>query len=125
MSIKRPDGTFVAPINSCTESTSLDLNDNIRAGDLAFSLGVLVSQDVLYGQGLRSAPGSYSGFVLGPGAKYRMYTIRWRDMIQPRLGATSNLDGEATLFANFARYNPEANSLAPMAKQGTTVRRWK
>ena len=122
MSIERPDGTSVAPINSYTESASLELNDNIRAGDLAFSLGVLVSQDVLYGQGLRSAPGSYSGFALDPGAKYRMYTIRWRDMIQPRLGATWNLDGENTLFANFARYNPEANSLARAASWDRNTR---
>ena len=122
MSIDRPDGTSVAPINSYTESTSLELNDNIRAGDLAFSLGVLVSEDVLYGQGLRSAPGSNSGFALEPGAKYRMYTIRWRDMIQPRLGATWNLDGENTLFANFARYNPEANSLARAASWDRNTR---
>ena len=115
MSVERPDGTSVAPINSYTESTSLELNDNVRAGDLAIGLGVLVSQDVLYGQGLRSAPGSHSGFALDPGAKYRMYTIRWRDMIQPRLGATWNLDGGHTLFAHFARYNPAANSLARAA----------
>ena len=112
MSIDRPDGTSVAPINSYTESTSLELNDNIRAGDLGLSLGVLVSQDVLYGQGLRSAPGTYSGFALDPGAKYRMYTIRWRDMIQPRLGGSWTLTGDNTLFANYARYKPEANSLA-------------
>ena len=122
MSIERPDGTSVAPINSYTESTSLELNDNIRVGDLALSLGVLVSQDVLYGQGLRSAPGSYSGFALDPGAKYRMYTIRWRDMIQPRLGGTWTLDGEDTVFANFARYNPEANSLARAASWDRNTR---
>ena len=122
MSIERPDGTSVAPINSYTESTSLELNDNIRVGDLALSLGVLVSQDVLYGQGLRSAPGSYSGFALDPGAKYRMYTIRWRDMIQPRLGGTWTLDGENTVFANFARYNPEANSLARAASWDRNTR---
>ncbi|MDE0225012.1 MAG: carboxypeptidase regulatory-like domain-containing protein [Gammaproteobacteria bacterium] len=122
MSIDRPDGTSVAPINSYTESTSLELNDNILAGDLAFNLGMLISQDVFYGQGLRSAPDSYSGFALDPGAKYHMYTIRWRDMIQPRLGATWNLTGENTLFANFARYNPEANSLARAASWDRNTR---
>ena len=122
MSIERTDGTTVAPINSYTESTSLELNDNIRVGDLALSLGVLVSQDVLYGQGLRSAAGNYSGFALDPGAKYRMYTIRWRDMIQPRLGGTWNLGGDNTVFANFARYNPEANSLARAASWDRNTR---
>ena len=115
MSIRKTDGTLVAPINSYAKSTSVEFNDNVRLGDFAFNLGVLVSQDVLYGQGLNSAPGSYSGFALEPGAKYRMYTIRWRDMIQPRFGATWILDGEDTLFANFARYNPQANSLARAA----------
>ena len=122
MSIDRPDGTSVAPINSYTESTSLELNDSVRLGDLAFNLGALISQDVLYGQGLRSAPGSHSGFALEPGTKYRMYTIRWRDMIQPRLGATWNLTGDNTLFANFARYNPEANSLARAASWDRNTR---
>ena len=122
MSIERPDGTAVAPINSYTESTSLELNDNVRVGDVAFSLGALVSQDILYGQGLRSAPGSYSGFALEPGAKYRMYTIRWRDMIQPRLGGTWNLGGDNIVFANFARYNPEANSLARAASWDRNTR---
>ena len=95
MSIRKMDGTLVSPINSYTKSTSLEFNDNVRFGDFAFNLGVLVSRDTLYGQGLVSAPGSYSGFALEPGAKYRMYTIRWRDMIQPRFGGTWILgDGE-------------------------------
>ncbi len=122
MSIERPDGTSVAPINSYTESTSLELNDNVRFGDFSVNLGVLVSQDALYGQGLRSAPGGYSGFALEPGARYRMYTISWQDMIQPRLGGTWSLGGENTLFANFARYNPEANSLARAASWDRNTR---
>ena len=122
MSIQKTDGTLVAPINSYTESTSLEFNDNVRLGDFAFNLGVLMSRDVLYGQGLVSAPGSYSGFALEPGAKYRMYTVRWPDMIQPRLGGTWTLDGENTLFANFARYNPEANSLARAASWDRNTR---
>ena len=122
MSIERPDGTAVSPINSYTESTSLELNDNVRIGDFSVNLGVLVSRDVLYGQGLRSAPGSYSGFALEPGARYRMYTVRWQDMVQPRLGGTWSLGGGNTLFANFARYNPEANSLARAASWDRNTR---
>ena len=122
MSIRKSDGTSVSPINSYTKSTSLEFNDNIRLGDFAFNLGMLVSQDVLYGQGLVSAPGSYSGLALEPGAKYRMYTLRWRDMIQPRLGGTWTGDGESTLFANFARYNPQTNSLARAASWDRNTR---
>ena len=83
---------------------------------------MLVSRDVFYGQGLRSAPGSYSGFAPEPGAKYRMHAIRWRDMIQPRLGVTWNPEGGNTWFANLARYNPEANSLARAASWDRNAR---
>ena len=85
-------------------------------------LGVLVSQDVLYGQGLRAAPGAVSGFALAPGNKYRMYTIRWRDMVQPRFGVTWAYNGTDTVFANFARYHPEANSLARAASWDRNTR---
>ncbi len=44
-----------------------------------------------------------------------MYTTDWQDMLQPRLGMTWAYAPQGTLFANYARYNPQANSLARAA----------
>ena len=122
MSILRDDGTAVAPIDSYTESTSIEANDRIRLGDFAFNVGVLLSDDVLYGQGLRHTPGTVSGYALAPGAKYKMYTIDWQEMIQPRLGLTWAYHDPGTVFANFARHNPAANSLARAASWDRNTR---
>ena len=122
MSLRREDGTAVAPINSYTESTSVEINDTVRWNALEANIGVLLSQDVLYGQGLRPSSGTVSGFALAPGHKYRMVTIRWQDMVQPRLGVTWNYNGTDTVFANYARYNPEASSLARAASWDRNTR---
>ena len=122
MSLRREDGTAVAPINSYTESTSVEINDTVRWNALEANIGVLLSQDVLYGQGLRPASGTVSGFALAPGHKYRMVTIRWQDMVQPRLGITWTYNGTDTVFANFARHHPEANSLARAASWDRNTR---
>ena len=115
MSLRQEDDSVVSPINSYIKSMSLEFNDTIRFKDFELSAGFLASQDTLYGQGLRKTLGTYSGFERAPGEKYRMYTIRWKDMVQPRLGVTWKWNEESTLFVNFARYNPEANSLARAA----------
>lgn len=122
MSLRRQDGTAVAPIDSYTESTSVEINDTIRWKAIEANIGVVLSEDVLYGQGLRAAPGTVSGFALAPGHKYRMYTIRWQDMVQPRLGITWTYNDADTVFANFARYHPEANSLARAASWDRNTR---
>ncbi len=122
MSLRKPDGSLVAPINSYTRSTSLELNDSLRFGSLSVDLGVLISQDVLYGQGLRSAPDTLSGFVVAPAEKYTMYTIGWQDMIQPRVGTTFEVNSDTSLYANYARYNPEASSLARAASWDRNTR---
>ena len=73
---------------------------------------MLISNDELYGQGLKANSSNLSGFELSEGSKYKMYEIPWEDMVQPRLGAVWNYDDKAsTVFANFARYNPAASSL--------------
>lgn len=122
MSLAQGDGTLVGPIRSAVESYSIELNDRITLSRFTYNLGVLISQDVLYGQGLRRVAGSYSGFELSPGTKYRMRTIPWADMIQPRLSlAWAYHDGgEATL--SFARYHPQANSLARAASWDRNAR---
>ena len=122
MSLPRPDGTTVPPIDSYTESSSLAVNDRVAIGSFAFNLGVLVSEDVLFGQGLRPAAGTRSGFALAPGEKYRMHTLRWRDMVQPRMAVEWAWNGADTVFLSFASYNPEANSLARAASWDRNTR---
>ena len=122
MSIRKPDGSIVGPIESLTRSMSLELNDSIRVDKFRFDIGVLVSQDVLYGQGLRAASDKFSGYVVAPGEKYRMHTIHWRDMIQPRIGVKVELNVDTSLFVNYARYNPEVSSLARAASWDRNTR---
>ena len=122
MSLRRRDGTTVAPIDSHTKSTSVEINDAIRWNAIEANIGILLSEDVLYGQGLSAASGTVSGFALAPGHKYRMHTIRWQDMVQPRLGITWAYNDADTVFANFARYHPEASSLARAASWDRNAR---
>ena len=75
-------------IHSEFVSHSVEINDQIRLANWTFNLGVLASNDVFYGQGLTETSGTVSGFALAPGHKYKMYDIDFKDMIQPRLGAT-------------------------------------
>lgn len=98
-------------IHSEFVSHSVEINDQIRLANWTFNLGLLASNDVFYGQGLRETSGNLSGFALAPGHKYKMYDIGFGDMIQPRLGATWAYNGRDTLFVNYARYNPAASSL--------------
>ncbi len=82
-----------APIHSEYRSQSIEFNDTIRWGNLTFNVGLLVSHDTLYGQGLREDESTLSGFVAAPGNKYKMYEIPFSKMIQPRLGATWAYNG--------------------------------
>ena len=122
MSLRQADGATVPPIDSYTETTSFEVNDAIEYGDFSFNVGVLVSEDVLYGQGLKRVGGTYSGFAPAPGEKYRMVTIGWRQLIQPRLGAAWHWSDRANVFLNFARYHPAANSLARAASWDRNTR---
>lgn len=115
MSFLGADGEAVPPISSSTETFNLEINDTIESGDFIYNVGFLISKDVLYGQGLRENPNNVSGYELAEGNKYKMYTVDWQDMIQPRLGVTWQYEDDATVFANFASYNPSASSLARAA----------
>jgi hypothetical protein len=102
------EGTIV----SGYESQNFEINDTIRWNDWSFSVGLLLSNDELFGQDLRANSSNLSGFEISPGSKYKMYEIDWSDMIQPRLGAIWSYDDKgSTLFANYARYHPAASSL--------------
>lgn len=112
----------VPAIVSSVESYNIEINDSIEHGDFTYNIGVLISQDDYYGQGLREKGGTVSGYEVAPGHKYKMYTIDWEDMIQPRLGVEWRYDGENTVFANFAQYNPEASSIARAASWDRNAR---
>lgn len=112
----------VTEIDSETETLNFEINDTIEVGDWTYNVGVLVSRDTWYGQGLREKSGTISGYETAPGNKYKMYQTDWSDMIQPRLGATWTYADEDSVFANFSMYNPEASSLARAASWDRNTR---
>jgi hypothetical protein len=103
--------TPVRTINSDLTSENIELNDTIRMGNWSFNAGVIGSHDVLHGQGLKNDSSTISGYVGCPGCKYVMYDIPYKKMIQPRFGATWAYNGDDTVYASYARYNPGVNSL--------------
>lgn len=125
MSILGANGSTLVPDSIISSSTlqSFEINDTIEKGDFTFDIGVVVSKDVLYGQGLKENSASLSGFELAPGNKYKMHTVDWGDMIQPRLGIRWDRDEQNSFYANFARYNPPASSLARAASWDRNLRR--
>jgi hypothetical protein len=104
----------VPTIHAEFESQNIELNDTIRFNDWSFNVGVLLSEDTLYGQGLAEAD-NYAGFIASPGTKYKMHTFTFGDQIQPRLGATWAYNGSDTVYASYGRYSPAANSDARAA----------
>lgn len=109
--ITLPNGVQVPVIHSEYESQNLELNDTIRWNDFTFSVGLLVSNDKLYGQGLKPNSSNLSGFEVARGHKYEMYELDFADTLQPRLGGVWAYDQSNTVFANYARYVPAASSL--------------
>jgi hypothetical protein len=107
--LQQPQGQTPRIVSSMT-SQSFEINDTIRMNNWTFNAGVLVSNDKLYGQGLREA-GTLSGFESAPGNKYLMHEVKFQDMIQPRAGATWAYNGNDTVYAAYARYHPAASSL--------------
>ena len=119
--------TGLAPtIHSEYRSQAVELNDTIKWRDWTFNLGVLLSNDRLYGQGLREDASVLSGYTLAPGNKYKMYDVGWDKLIQPRVGVTWAYNGKDTIFASYAKYNPAASSLPRAASWdrnlATTIR---
>ncbi|HET9317800.1 MAG TPA: carboxypeptidase regulatory-like domain-containing protein, partial [Vicinamibacteria bacterium] len=115
-------GTGQAPlIHSEFHSLSFELNDTIKWGNWSLNAGLLMSRDTLYGQGLREAPGTLTGFTTAPGSKYKMYEVGFGKMLQPRLGATWSYNGKDTVYASYAKYNPAASSLPRAASWDRNV----
>ena len=98
-------------IESVYESQSIEINDTIRWNDWTFNIGLMASNDELFGQGLRPNSSNLSGFELAPFHPYKMYEIDWSDTLAPRLGAVWAYNGQDTVFANYAKYYPAASSL--------------
>ena len=104
----------VPTLHSEYHTQGFELNDTIRMKNWTFNLGVLDTDDVYYGQGLKKAD-NLAGYISAPGVKYKMHEYGWNQMIQPRLGATWAYNGNDTLWVSVARYNPPANSDARAA----------
>ncbi len=104
----------VPTIHSEFKSQNIELNDVIRWNNWSFNVGVLLSEDTLYGQGLAEAD-NFAGYTTSPGTKYKMHTFGFEDMIQPRLGATYAYNGSDTVYVSYGRYSPAANSDARAA----------
>ncbi len=100
----------VPPIDTGAKSRNIELNDTMYWKNFTFNVGVLFSEDKLYGQGLEKAD-TISGFVVAPGNRYLMKKVSFGDMVQPRLGITWDANDRTSVFANFSRYNPSASSL--------------
>jgi hypothetical protein len=105
----------VPPIRSYVETQNIEINDTISWGDWTFNVGVLFSEDQLFGQGLKVNKNNLSGYEAAIGNKYPMHKESFSDMIQPRLGVTWNFTSNMSAFANYARYYPNASSLARAA----------
>jgi hypothetical protein len=101
----------VPTIHSEYRSQSFEFNDSIGWHNWTFNAGLLMSNDTLYGQGLREDSSTLSGYVASAGTKYKMYEIPFSKMLQPRLGATWAYDGRNTVFVSYSKYNPAASSL--------------
>jgi hypothetical protein len=111
------NGADVVPyIHSEYRPKNFEVNDQIQWKNFTFNVGLLASNDIIYGQGLKEDPSTLSGYVRPTATKpedrkYKMYELPWSKLLQPRLSATWAYNGRDTVFASFARYNPGENSL--------------
>ena len=105
-------GGGVSPIKSEYRSQSIEFNDTVRWNNFTFNLGVIASNDTLFGQGLREdSSKTLTGFTTAPGNRYEMYELPFKKMIQPRLSGTWAYNGNDTIYASYAKYHPAASSL--------------
>jgi hypothetical protein len=122
-SVADESGRVIPPIHSEIESQDIELNDVWRIKDWTFNLGIIFSNDKLYGQGLKKNPENVSGFELAPGNKYLMKEMGFDEMIQPRLGATWSPNGRDAVYASYARSYPPATSLPQAASWARNLNR--
>lgn len=107
-------GGLTGPLVSASESKTFEFNDTIYWDDWIFSLGFLISEDKIIGQGLRKADTS-SGWEEARGQSYVMKKVGFDETFQPRLSATWEYSPTASAFISYAKYNPSVSSLARAA----------
>jgi len=123
MSLLNASGNLVPGIVSSSKELSFEINDSISINDFTIDIGVLLSNDKLFGSGLSKTGGGVSGFEVSPGTKYKMREDKFGDLIQPRVGVTWDFRDDASMYVNWARYNPAASSLARAASWDRNLRR--
>ena len=123
MSLLDNASTLVPPIHSETKSRNIEVNDTIYWNNWTFNVGLLFSEDKLYGQGLKRNGDNVSGFEVALGHRYLMKKVKTSDMIQPRLGVLWDINDRTSMFANYARYYPSASSLSRAASWARNLQR--
>ena len=113
----------IPSIHSELRTQSIEINDKIRLKDWTFNIGVVLSNDTLYGQGLKKNSSNVSGFELCIDCIYEMKDVGWDEMISPRLSATYSSNGKDSVYASFARYYPAATSLPRAASWARNLAR--
>jgi hypothetical protein len=103
-------------INSEYRSQNIEVNDTMNWRNWTFNVGLLASNDKLYGQGLNNDASTLSGFVKATALdvksrRYLMHETPFSKMIQPRLSTTWAYNDRDTIYASYARYNPVQGSL--------------
>lgn len=101
----------VPTITSVYKSQSFEINDTMKWKNVSINVGLLMSHDRLYGQGLKEDSAALSGYTAAPGNQYLMYKIPFSKMLQPRLGATWAYNAKDTIYGSYAIYQPAAGSL--------------
>jgi hypothetical protein len=119
-------GELQPPIESEFEAQSIEINDTITLQSWTINAGLMISNDELYGEGLRPNSSNVSGFEVAPGNKYLMHEVDFDETLSPRLGATWSQNGRDVVYGNFAKYYPPASSLPRAASwarnlSGTTL----
>jgi hypothetical protein len=113
----------VPTIHSELRTQSIELNDQIRLSDWTLNVGLVISNDTLYGQGLRKNSSNVSGFELCTTCIYEMKDVGWDEMISPRLAVTWSPNGKDAAYASYARYYPAATSLPRAASWARNLAR--
>jgi hypothetical protein len=113
----------VPSIHSELKTQSIELNDQIRLKDWTFNVGFVISNDTLYGQGLKKNSSNVSGFELCSTCIYEMHDVGFSKMISPRLAATWSPNGKDSLYGSYARYYPAATSLPRAASWARNLAR--
>lgn len=104
----------VPTIHSEFHTDAVEVNDTIHMRNWTFNVGLMDSDDTLWGQGLANAD-NIAGRIASPGTKYKMHEYGWAKQLQPRLGTTWAYNGNDTLWVSAGRYDPAANSDARAA----------